>query len=226
MRTTPITDNLIQLTRLGLVNAYLVREDDGFTLVDSMLPRSGAGIIAAAESAGVPITRVTFTHAHGDHVGSLDELTEKLGAGVEFSMSDTDARLLAGEKLVEGKLTGQWPTVKHVPARHLVPGDRVGSLEVIDAPGHTPGHVAFLDTRDRSLIAGDVFASVGGLAVSSHLYWKFPLPGYATYDKPRDLQSARDLRAMDPTMLVLGHGPALTAPGAKMDAAIAKATRS
>lgn len=224
MRATSITDNLIQLTQLRLVNAYLVREDDGFTLIDAMLPRSGGGIIAAAQSVGVPIRRVTFTHAHGDHVGSLDELTGKLGAEVEYSMSDTDARLLAGEKLVEGKLTGQWPKVKHVPGRHLQPGDRVGSLEVIDAPGHTPGHVAFLDTRDRSLIAGDVYTTVGGIAVTSHFYWKFPLPASATYDKPRDLQSARDLRALDPTVLALGHGPALRNPAAKMDAAIAAAS--
>ena len=32
MKITPITDNLIQLNRYRFVNAYLVREDDGFTL--------------------------------------------------------------------------------------------------------------------------------------------------------------------------------------------------
>ena len=37
MRTTPINDTLIQLTRMGFVNAYLVREDDGFTLVDTTM---------------------------------------------------------------------------------------------------------------------------------------------------------------------------------------------
>ncbi|MGI8863878.1 MAG: hypothetical protein ACR2JH_05675 [Solirubrobacteraceae bacterium] len=35
MRTTSVPDNLIQLTRVRFVNAYLVREDDGFTLVDT-----------------------------------------------------------------------------------------------------------------------------------------------------------------------------------------------
>ena len=124
-------------------------------------------------------------------------------------MSDVDARIHAGEKVVEGKLTGSWPKLKTVPGVRLHAGDRVGSLEVVDSPGHTPGHVAFLDTRDRSLIAGDVFATVGGLAVSSHVNWRFPLPALATYDKPRDLQSARDLRALDPTRLVVGHGRAV-----------------
>ena len=43
MKTTPHGPNLLQLTRLGMVNAYLVREDDGFTLVDTGLPRLGQG---------------------------------------------------------------------------------------------------------------------------------------------------------------------------------------
>jgi glyoxylase-like metal-dependent hydrolase (beta-lactamase superfamily II) len=41
MRSTTITDHLTQLTKLRFVNAYLVREDDGFTLVDTT--RKGAG---------------------------------------------------------------------------------------------------------------------------------------------------------------------------------------
>ena len=41
MQTTKITDNLIQLTRYRFVNAFLVREDDGFTLVDTTMPRTG-----------------------------------------------------------------------------------------------------------------------------------------------------------------------------------------
>ena len=41
MQTTNITDNLIQLTRYRFVNAFLVREDDGFTLVDTTMSRTG-----------------------------------------------------------------------------------------------------------------------------------------------------------------------------------------
>jgi len=225
MRTAPITDNLIQLTRLRFVNAYMVREQDGLTLVDTMIPRSAAAIRAAANAAGAPIRRIALTHGHGDHVGSLDALMAELGDDVEVAMSDVDARIHAGEKMVDGKLTGSWPKLKTVPAVRVVAGDRVGSLEVVASPGHTPGHIAFLDTRDRSLIAGDVFATVGGLAVSSHPYWRFPLPAMATYDKPRDLRSARDLRALDPARLMVGHGNAISAPGPAMDAAIAAAAR-
>jgi glyoxylase-like metal-dependent hydrolase (beta-lactamase superfamily II) len=99
----------------------------------------------------------------------------------------------------------------------------VGSLEVVASPGHSPGHIAFLDTRDRTVIAGDVFTSIGTLAVSNHFYWRFPLATMATYDKAQDLESARSLRALDPPLLVVGHGPAVRNPGAAMDTAIAAA---
>ena len=156
-------------------------------------------------------------------MGSVDELKAKLGDEVEISIGEIDARIHAGEKVVEGKLTGSWPKLTTTPDRRLVAGDRVGSLEVVASPGHSPGHIAFLDTRDRTLIDGDVFTAFGGVAVSSHFYARFPLTAMATYDKARDLQSARDLRALDPALLVVGHGPAARAPQAAMDAAIARA---
>jgi glyoxylase-like metal-dependent hydrolase (beta-lactamase superfamily II) len=223
MKTTPLNDRLIQLTRYGFVNAYLVREDDGFTLVDTTMPRTGDALIAAAAAAGAPIRRVALTHGHGDHVGSVGELKDSLGAEAQVLVPELDARILAGEKVVEGKVPGSWPKVTWTPDVRLQPGDTVGSLEVIPSPGHSPGHVAFLDTRDRTLIAGDVFTTFGATAVSNHFYWRFPLAAMATFDKAQDLASAKALRALDPALLVVGHGPAVPAPAAAMDAAIARA---
>jgi glyoxylase-like metal-dependent hydrolase (beta-lactamase superfamily II) len=223
MRTTTINDNLIQLTRLAFVNAYLVREDDGLTLVDTTMPKSGDALLAAARDAGAPIRRIALTHGHGDHVGSLDELKANLGDGVQVLMPELDARIHAGEQVVEGKPKGSWPTLSTVPDVRLAPGDRVGSLEVVASPGHTPGHVAFLDTRDRTLIAGDVFTTFGSVQVTNHFYWRFPLAAMATNDRAQDLASARGLRALDPTLLVVGHGPAVHSPAGQMQKAIERA---
>ena len=69
MRVRQITPNLIELTRLRFVNAFLVREDEGFTLVDTTVARSADALLRAAEEAGAPIRRIAITHGHGDHVG-------------------------------------------------------------------------------------------------------------------------------------------------------------
>jgi glyoxylase-like metal-dependent hydrolase (beta-lactamase superfamily II) len=224
MKTASITPTLTQITRLRFVNAFLVREDDGFTLVDTTMGRGAAdALVAAAEQAGGAIRRIALTHGHGDHVGGLDALKRRLGGSVEVLMPELDARILAGEKVVDGKLPGSWPKIETAPDVRLSGGDRVGSLEVVAAPGHSPGHVAYLDTRDRALIAGDTFTSYGKVAVSNYYYWRFPLAAMATWDKAKDAESARALRALEPSVLVVGHGPAVRDPGPAMDAAIARA---
>jgi glyoxylase-like metal-dependent hydrolase (beta-lactamase superfamily II) len=102
----------------------------------------------------------------------------------------------------------------------LKEGDRVGSLEVVATPGHTPGHVSFLDTRDRSLVVGDVFTSYGRVETTSRLYWRFPLATTATWDREQNLASARKLRSLEPATLYVGHGPVVPDPLPAMDRAL------
>jgi glyoxylase-like metal-dependent hydrolase (beta-lactamase superfamily II) len=220
-------DNITRVTRLGLVNAYLVREDDGLTLVDTMLPRSSKAILGAAERLGAPIVRIALTHAHGDHVGSLDDLAAAL-PGVEVLISARDARLLAKDMSLDpgepdDKLRGGYPGARTQPTRTFDPGEMVGSLEVIASPGHTPGHVSFLDRRDGTLLAGDAYSTLGGTATPARPNPRFPLVYFATWHRPTALESARALRALEPKRLAPGHGPIVDAPGAAMDKAIGKA---
>jgi glyoxylase-like metal-dependent hydrolase (beta-lactamase superfamily II) len=217
-----------RLSRYGFVNAYLVREDDGLTLIDTMLPRSSKMILAAAQQAGAPIARIVLTHAHFDHVGSLDALAEAL-ADVEVIISARDARLLRGERSLDPgepqvKVRGRLPKVSTVPSRTVTAGEQLGSLQVIAASGHTPGHVALLDARDRTLFCGDAYSTLGGVATSAKPNPRFPLPAMATWHRPTALQSARELRELDPARLAPGHGRVIEAPGAAMDAAIARAS--
>lgn len=227
MRTTPHGDRLAQLTRLGAVNCYLVAEDDGLTLVDTMISGSAGGILAAARQLGAPIVRVALTHAHSDHVGSVDALRREL-PDAEISITARDARFLRGDRSLDagepqGKPRGGLPTLETAPDRELHAGETVGSLEVVPSPGHTPGHAAFLDRRDRTLIAGDALQTLGGIAVSGTVRPLFPFPALATWDKALARQSAQALRALGPSRLAVGHGRVLEDPLAEIDRAIAAA---
>ena len=225
MQAQSVTPNLIQLTKFGLVNAYLVREDDGFTLVDTAM-RAADEIIAAATEAGAEIKRILITHAHTDHVGSVDALVAKLGRDLPVLISETDGKLLAGEPVdfgPGGKQRGGFSKLSIRPGTVAV-GETIGHLEAVAAPGHTPGQLAFRDTRDNSLIAGDAYHTVGGDAhVPSHFSLPFPFPALATCNRPQALETAKALRALDPSVLVVGHGRPLTTPAASMDRAITAA---
>ena len=56
-------------------------------------------------------------------------------------------------------------------------------------PGHTPGHLAFLDTRDGTLFCGDAYSTLGGVATCAKANWRFPLPAMATWHRPTALET-------------------------------------
>jgi glyoxylase-like metal-dependent hydrolase (beta-lactamase superfamily II) len=218
--------NSNRISRFGFVNAYLVSEDDGLTLVDTMVPRSAKAILLRAEELGAPIVRIALTHAHGDHIGSLDDLAAALPS-VEVLISARDARLLHKDKSLDPgeparKVRGSYPGAETRPTRTLSAGDMVGSLEVVAAPGHTPGHLAFFDRRDGTLLCGDTFTTIGGVATTNKVRLPFPLASMATWDGETELESARALRGLEPARLAPGHGKVVESPLAVMDAAIAK----
>jgi glyoxylase-like metal-dependent hydrolase (beta-lactamase superfamily II) len=218
---------LIQLTRFIVMNSFLVREDDGFTLVDTGMGGSEQGIMAAAAEFGAPIRRIALTHAHIDHVGSLDAL-HKLLPDAEVSISARDSRFLKGDKSLDpdepqDKLRGGYPVISTVPDRLLQPGDHVGSLEVIASPGHTPGHIAFFDRRDQTLIAGDAYSTQGGISTAGTLKLLFPLPAMATWSRETGLRSAEALLALNPRRLAVGHGRTIENPVPAMRSAVTEA---
>lgn len=230
MKLSEHGDYLIQLSRLGSFNCYFVREDDGLTLVDTNLPGSAKGIIQAAESLGQPIKRLTITHAHGDHAASMDAVVEALQE-VEVAFSARTERFLSGDMSLEAdepqsKLRGSYVTSNTKPSRRLAPGDQIGSLKVVAAPGHTPDQIAFMDIRDETLIAGDAYQTKAGTAVMGVMRWLFPFPAMATWDKPTALATARNLYDLQPRRLAVGHGRVLEDPLAEMEKAISEAERS
>lgn len=233
MRIRRCGEQTFQLTRFAAVfpmNCYLVREADGATLVDSTTAPPVADVARICADWGVALRRVALTHAHADHAGGVAGVLNAF-EGLETAIGARDAKLLAGDRTPEPgepqrDAGGYFVRIDWKPDRLLQPGDRVGSLEVVPAPGHTPGQVAFLDVRDRTLLAGDAYQTRGGIAVSGVLRPLFPFPALATWDKPKALATARQLLGLDPARLATGHGDVLDAPAASMRNAIAAAERA
>ena len=233
MKITPLGTHLTQLTRFPAVfpmNCYLVQEEDGLTLVDTTISSPAADVAVLVKQLGKELRRVALTHAHSDHVGGVAGV-RRLFPGAEVSIAERDARILAGDRTLlpaepQTAVKGSFAKVDWKPDRLLKPGDRVGSLEVIASPGHTPGHVAFLDVRDKALIAGDALQTRGGIAVSGDMRLLFPFVALGTWNKPAALTSAAAMRALEPSLLAGGHGDAIRDPGTAMDRAIESARRA
>ncbi|MGE7112876.1 MBL fold metallo-hydrolase [Lysinibacillus sp. NPDC047702] len=219
------------MPRIFPVNCYFVEEESELTLIDAALPYSAKSIIKAAKKIGKPITRIIITHAHSDHIGALDTLKELLPAS-QVCISSRDALLLEGNSTLlpnekNTPIRGGLPkNIKTKPDLLLEEGDRVGSLEVIATPGHTPGSITLFDTRNSSLIAGDALTSRGKLVVSGIMYPLFPFPALATWDKSTALESVKKLSELNPSLLAVGHGKMLMQPQELLKIAITEAEKN
>lgn len=219
---------LIFLPGIFPVNCYIVEEADSLTLIDAGLPNSYKGIQQAIQHIGKPLTRIVLTHIHDDHVGSLDTLT-RLYPEATVYVSRRDARLMTGDLSLDDH-EPQTPIRGSVPKRLKTTPDvlvneqnHIGSLQVITAPGHTPGSIALLDQRNRFLIAGDAFQTRGGIAVAGSMRIGFPFPALATWSKEIALQSAVRLLELEPALLAVGHGSMIMQPSVQIRQAIQRA---
>ncbi len=234
MPVRQISENCLQIKRFNAVNCYLVRESDGLTLVDTAL--AAARIIReAVRHLGQPLRRILLTHAHYDHAGSIDALKKlvpdaRILAGNRESLLFTEAargvkpsrmRLLPDEPQTPVK--GSFKKLKNLPDTLLHEGERVGSLRVIKSPGHTPGHISFLDERDGSLYAGDALTTIKEVRLPFDPAWYFPLPKWATWHNETALESARRFFDLDFTRILPGHGRAVENARTSLEQAIRRA---
>jgi glyoxylase-like metal-dependent hydrolase (beta-lactamase superfamily II) len=122
-------------------------------------------ILAAIAQAGVSVERIWLTHGHLDHAGGAAELKEKL-SGVPIEGPDQrDEFLLQG---LEEQARAYGFAMRNVTPDHwLQEGDSVAfgehRFDVLHCPGHTPGHVVFVNHTAHFALLGDVLfqGSVG-----------------------------------------------------------------
>lgn len=194
------------------INAYVIGDvllDAGVRCSEQRLRR---------ELADVPIRAHALTHVHADHQGASRAVCEALD--VPLWCSDADAPAMETGRVVE-----QYPNPNHWiaraqrrwwagPARSvdrtLQEGDAVAGFEVLETPGHSPGHLAFYREDDGVLILGDVLLNMNLLTTREGL--REP-PAVFTPDPEQNRLSARRLGALRPNLVCFGHGPPLRDPG-------------
>lgn len=169
----------------GQTTAHLVGTGRGETLLVDPADRSDS-LDTAVDEHGVE--HVAVTHHHPDHVGAVAAYAEQTGATVW-------ART--------GRAGPFQSATGIAPDREFRPGQRLPGTEipVVDTPGHTPEHVAFV-TGDGWL-TGDFAVAEGSVVV-----------GAPEGDMRAYLSSLRRVHASNPARLLPAHGPVIDDPRA------------
>jgi glyoxylase-like metal-dependent hydrolase (beta-lactamase superfamily II) len=160
-------------------------------------------ILIAVRQAGVTVERIWLTHGHLDHAGGAEELRERLN-GVRVEGPDRRDEFLL-QSLEEQSLQFGLVMRNIVPDRWLVEGDSVSlgphRFDVLHCPGHTPGHVVFVNHAARFALVGDVLfqGSIGRT--------DFP---YGDHAALIEAITTKLLPLGDDVAFLCGHGPGST----------------
>ncbi|MGH8945379.1 MAG: MBL fold metallo-hydrolase [Acidimicrobiia bacterium] len=175
---------------LGFVSAYILYRGGEATLVDTGASNSEGAIEAALAEIDLgwdSVGSVVITHKHPDHQGSLQPV-----------LAATDAPWYAGA----GDIPAITASSQGTPVGD---GDRVDELDIIETPGHTPGHISVLDSTAGILVAGDAING-GNSGVAG------PNPDFSE-DMDLANASVAKLAGFDYEVVLFGHGEPVLAEG-------------
>jgi len=227
------TDQMVNIVFIGDPNT------GKFVLVDAGLPGAAPEIRNVITHRFGRYTRpeaIILTHGHFDHVGGLVDLVTEWK--IPVYAHELELPYLTGQEsypkpdpTVEGgmlaSISSMYPikptqlggNVKPLPEDGTVP--ELPEFRWIHTPGHSPGHISLFRERDRMLIAGDAFTTVRQDSLTKVLLQKEEVhgpPRYLTTDWQAAWDSVRELQALNPEMVVTGHG--ITMSGKKLESGL------
>jgi len=205
-----IAEGIHLIPRVRGANAYLVRSNEGITVVDTGLPGSAGKILAYIESIGChhsDVKTIVLTHPDMDHAGSAARLKEETHAKV--AIHEADAPRLSGEKELKAvkEVLGLFLRVAGAVMRFsrlkadvfLKDSDIIDGLTVIHTPGHTEGSIC-LYLPARALFVGDALLTNDERTLS--------LPRKSmSMDMDQAKESIKKVSQLEYSVLLPGHGP-------------------
>jgi glyoxylase-like metal-dependent hydrolase (beta-lactamase superfamily II) len=213
-----------------IVNVIFVGTPEHWVLIDAGMPKSGDELRLASEdrfgSDSKPAA-IILTHGHFDHVGSIVHLINQWNVPVyahplEFPFLTGEQSYPEPDVTVEGgmlaKISAIYPNepinikqvLKSLPDDMTVP--ELPGWKWIHVPGHSPGQVAFFRESDQTLVSADAFITVKQDSMYKVLVQKKEVcgpPVYLTTDWEAAWDSVKRLYALQPQLVVPGHGTAM-----------------
>ena len=197
------------------ITVYLVED----VLIDAATRRAGRRILGQLR--GRRVTAHALTHAHPDHQGASAEVCRALDVPFWVGEGDVaaaeDVAVLAASQADHplNRLAMRFWTGPGRPVdRPLAEGDEVGGFRVLGTPGHSAGHMSFWREPDRVLILGDV---LNNMNVMTGIPGLNEPPTFFTTDPAENRRSARRLAALEPRLMLFGHGAPLRDTGKLVD---------
>jgi hydroxyacylglutathione hydrolase len=190
------------------INCYMV----GDVLIDAGRTWDRRRIMSEIE--GRDLSMLALTHVHPDHQGAAKDVCEARDVPLACHADDVDAmegrrpvQEAAANSIVNKVIARIWQGPPYKVERVLEEGDEVAGMRVVHAPGHARGEVIFFRESDRVAICGDVIRNMSYATALPGI--KEP-PKVFTYDPAENRRSIRKLAALNPSLILPGHGPAVS----------------
>jgi glyoxylase-like metal-dependent hydrolase (beta-lactamase superfamily II) len=195
-----ITKDVYSLNSTKGNYAYLIWDNVEGILIDTGRPGQGNGILNELNSMNikpVQIKNILITHHDVDHVGNLAKLEKETRAKIWASKDDIP--YIYGDKSRHGIKKYVSILLRAKKPQMILPypeDQKIGDIEIIPTPGHTPGHVCLL--YNNVLFAGDLLRTSNGKIV--------PMRSFMNWDDSLQRESINKISNYDFDWICPAHG--------------------